>query len=166
MTVLLFRTVHDVEHLGPVVNEREHCAPGKEERERNPCSSSSFSSSSSSFHSTTRRSQARGPIQRRHAASSAGVAEPSRTRRLTTSIFSSNFAFRSSFSFASSASFTNLSAASSSSLWRCRRDCARRELHSRDVQGVATTQNRLCLEGHRGSHVTDRGCLLEEWRIQ
>ena len=40
------------------------------------------------------------------------------------------------------------------------------ELHSRGVQGVATTQNRLCEEVHRGSHVTDRGCLLGEWRIQ
>ena len=40
------------------------------------------------------------------------------------------------------------------------------ELHSRGVQGVATTQNRLCEEGHQGSHVTDRGCLLGEWRVQ
>ena len=93
-------------------------------------------------------------------ASSAGVAVPSRTRRLTTSIFSSNF------SFASSAPFTNLCAASSSSLWRCQERLRQEELHSRGVQGVATTQNRLCEEGHRGSHVTDRGCLLGEWRVQ
>ena len=56
------------------------------------------------------------PIQRRHAASSAGVAVPSRTRRLMTCIFASYFAFRSSFAFASSASFTFLRAASSSSI--------------------------------------------------
>ena len=56
------------------------------------------------------------PIQRRHAASSAGVAVPSRTRRLMTCIFASYFAFRSSFAFASSASSTFLRAASSSSI--------------------------------------------------
>ena len=56
------------------------------------------------------------PIQRRHAASSAGVAVPSRTRRLMTCIFASYFAFRSSFAFASSASLTFLRAASSSSI--------------------------------------------------
>ena len=45
------------------------------------------------------------PIQRRHAASSAGVAVPSRTRVLMASILSSSLVFRTSFSFASSASF-------------------------------------------------------------
>ena len=92
------------------------------------------------------------PIQRRVAASSAGAAVPSRTRRLITSIFASSLAFRPSFSFASSASLTVLSFASSSSRLR------QEELHSRRVQGVTTSQDPLCEERRCGSHVTDRDC--------
>ena len=32
------------------------------------------------------------------------------------------------------------------------------KLHSRHVQGVTTSHDRLCEEGHCGSHVTDRDC--------
>ena len=35
--VLLVHTSHDAEHLRPVDEGREHCAPENEKRERNPC---------------------------------------------------------------------------------------------------------------------------------
>ena len=102
MTVLLFRAVHDVEHLGPVRQQKGTLRTRKRRARAEPvptasktahqkrtwgASSSSFSSSSSSFHSRTRRSQARGPSSAATLLLQQAWRNRRGRRRLTTSIF-------------------------------------------------------------------------------